>query len=80
MRALHLGGGLVGERDREDLVRLHVALQDEVGDAMGEHARLARAGAGQNEQRSLEVRDRGALRLVEPLEQGVTAHIRVPRR
>ena len=36
----HLAGGLVGERDGEDLPRPH-APRHEVGDAMREHARLA---------------------------------------
>ena len=44
---------------------------DEVGDAVREHARLARAGAGQDQQRPVAVGDRLALGLVEPLEQGV---------
>ena len=48
----HLAGGLVREGDREDLVRLHAAGVDQVRDAVGEHARLARAGAGDDEQRA----------------------------
>ena len=48
----HLLGGLVGERDREDLHRVH-ALVDEVRDAMREHPGLAGAGAGDDEQRSV---------------------------
>ena len=47
----HLGGGLVRERDREDLVRLDAALAEQIGDAVGEHARLAGAGAGDHEER-----------------------------
>ncbi len=43
---------------------------DQVGHAVGEHARLARAGAGEDEQRALEVLDGLALRLVEAGEQG----------
>ena len=39
-------------RERADAV-----LVDEVGDAMGEHPRLARAGAGDDEQRTLGVDD-----------------------
>ena len=46
----HLLGGLVGEGDREDLVRLHAAGRDQVGDAVGEHSRLAGARAGDHEQ------------------------------
>ncbi len=47
----HLGGGLVGERDGEDPRRVH-AVVDEVGDAVREHPGLARAGAGDDEQRA----------------------------
>ena len=47
----HLGRGLVGERDRQDLRRLH-ALVDEVGDAVREHPGLARSGARHDQQRS----------------------------
>ena len=45
--------GLVGERDREDLIRLHADRVHEMRDAVGEDARLARAGAGDHEQRPL---------------------------
>ena len=47
---LHLAGGLVGEGDREDLGGPHTLLADEMGDALGEHARLARAGSRHDEQ------------------------------
>ena len=40
---LHLVGGLVGERDGQDLERADAVLADQVGDAVGEHPRLARA-------------------------------------
>ena len=50
---LHLLRRLVREGDREDLVRLHAARGEQVRDAIGEHARLARAGAGDHEQRAL---------------------------
>ena len=67
----HLLRGLVGERDRQDLVRARLARAQQVGDPVGQHAGLARAGAGQDQQRPLAVRDRVALRLVEALQQGV---------
>ena len=51
----HLAGGLVRERDREDLVRLHADRGGQVRDAVGEHARLAGAGARDHEQRPLRV-------------------------
>ncbi len=52
----HLGGGLVGERDGEDLLRAHT-LVDEVRDAVREHPGLARARAGDHEQRAVLVDD-----------------------
>ena len=48
----HLGRGLVGERDRKNLRRMHTFM-DEVRDPVGEHPRLARTGAGHHEQRPL---------------------------
>ena len=57
----HLARGLVRERDREDLVRLHPAGVDQVRDPVGEHARLAGARAGDDEQRPLGCEDRLSL-------------------
>ncbi|MEZ4387525.1 MAG: hypothetical protein R3D98_08085 [Candidatus Krumholzibacteriia bacterium] len=45
---LHLARGLVGEGVGQDLARVH-ALFQQPGDAGGEHARLAAAGAGDDE-------------------------------
>ena len=53
----HLAGGLVRERDREDLVRLDADRRGQVRDAVGEHARLPGARAGDHEQRPLRVQD-----------------------
>src|SRR5690606_3920128 len=47
----HLLGGLVGEGEQEDFLRAHT-LAEQVGDAVGEGAGLARAGAGEHEQRA----------------------------
>ena len=60
----HFLGGLVGEGEKEDLARLD-ALGQEVGDAVGQRARLARAGAGEHQQRAGRGRDRGELLVVE---------------
>ena len=57
----HLLGGLVGEGHGEHLVERRVPLLDEVGDAMRDDARLARAGAGENQQRAIDVLDGAAL-------------------
>ena len=67
----HLAGGLVGERDREDLGRLRLPGGQQVGDSVGEHARLAGAGAGEDQERPLAVRDRLALRRVQLREQAL---------
>ena len=61
----HLPRRLVRERDREDLVRLDAVGADQVRDPVGEHARLARAGAGDDEQRPLDVEHGLALGRVE---------------
>ena len=61
----HLPRGLVRERDREDLVRLHAARADEVRDAIREDARLPRARAGDDEERPLRREDSLALGLVQ---------------
>ena len=61
----HLARRLVRERDREDLVRLHAACTDEMRDAVGQDARLAGAGACDDEQRALGREDGLALRLVQ---------------
>ena len=65
----HLGRGLVGEGDREDLPRPRAPGVDQVGDAVREHARLARAGAREDEQRPVAGHDGLTLRSVETLEE-----------
>ncbi len=61
----HLSRGLVRERDREDLVRLHADGVEQVRDAVGEDARLPGARACDHEQRALGGEDRLALRRVQ---------------
>ena len=65
----HLLGRLVGERDREDLARLGLVGIDQERDPVREHARLAAAGAREDQQRPLAVGDGLTLGLVEVLEQ-----------
>ena len=60
-----LGRRAVGERHGQDPPRGDVLDADQVGDPMGQHARLARAGAGQDQQRALGGRDRAGLLGVE---------------
>jgi len=47
----HFVGGLVGEGDGEDFVRLRVTVADEVRDPAGDDPRFSRSGARQDEQR-----------------------------
>ena len=65
----HLVGGLVGEGDGEDLPRGGVAGGDEMGDAVGEHPRLARPRPRHHQQRGAPVDDGAALGAVQALEQ-----------
>ncbi len=65
----HLARGLVRERDREDLARPRLFRAQQRGDAAGQHARLARSGTGDDQQRGSAVGDRFALRRVEAREQ-----------
>ena len=65
---LHLARGLVGEGDGEDLARPRAPGGEDVGDARREHARLARARAGEDEEGALGGLDRLALLRVQALE------------
>ena len=60
-----LAGGPVREGDGEDLPGRHAADADELGDPMGEHAGLARAGPGEDEERAVGRGDRARLLRVE---------------
>ena len=62
---LHLARRLVGEGDREDLGRARAAGRQDVGDARGEHARLAGAGAREHQHRTIQRHHRFALLRVE---------------
>ena len=61
----HLFGGLIREGDRQDVARPDAALSDDIGDAMSNYARLARARARQNQQRPVARTDCLALLFVE---------------
>ena len=76
----HLGRGLVGEGDGEHLAGLHAAGGQQVGDAVGQHPGLARAGAGDDEQRAALVEHGLALLGVEPGEQLLGVGARAGRR
>ena len=65
----HLAGRLVGEGDGQHLARPHPPGRQQVGDPVGQDPGLARAGAGDDQQRAALVHDGLALLGVEPLEQ-----------
>ncbi len=66
---LHLVGGLVGEGHGYDGVGRHPTGGDQMGDAVRDDARLAAAGAGQNQQGTFAVLDGLALPVVESFEE-----------
>ena len=66
----HLRRRLVGEGHGQDLPGRHALDADEIGDAMRQDARLAGAGAGQDEQRSARRRDGAGLLGVEAGDDG----------
>ena len=67
---LHLVGGLVGEGEGDDLPGGD-ALGQQVRDAVRDDARLAAAGAGEDQQRAVDVGDSFALGVGEGVEQSV---------
>jgi hypothetical protein len=64
----HLARGLVGERHRQRLLGNGLALGQEVGDTVREDAGLARAGAGQDQDRAVGCEHGGALRGIQVVE------------
>jgi hypothetical protein len=77
---LHLVGGLVRERDGEDLERADAPVLDQVGDPGREDLGLAAAGAGDDQQRAVGVGGGLALDGVEVVEQPpVAALVEGPR-
>ena len=77
----HFAGGFVGEGDGQNRVGRDILFLDEPGDAVCDHARLARSGAGQDQQRAVGGFDCGALfgiEMVEERMQGVASGGKVP--
>ena len=70
----HLAGRLVGERDREDRPRRRVLDLEKPGDAMGQHAGFAGAGAGEHEVVARRRRHRLALSRIQVVEQMRNIH------
>ncbi len=73
----HLGRGLVGERHGEDAMRRHALDLDQPFDAVGQHARLATARAGQHEGRQQRGTHGLPLRVVERRKNVGNVHRRV---
>ena len=70
----HFGGSLVGECDGEDLAGGRAVGCEQVGDAVGEHAGLAGAGARDDEQGRAGVQHGFFLAFVEPGGEGGGVH------
>ena len=70
----HLGGGLVGKGDGKDLPGAHAQVCDHVRDAEGEHAGLARTGAGKHQQGALAGKHGLALGRVERIDVDGVCH------
>ncbi len=77
---LHLARGLVGEGDRENFARPGAAEAENMGDAHGEDARLAGAGAGQHQDRTVQRLDREPLLGIQPGQIGRRRRIRLRAR
>src|ERR1043166_8335284 len=65
----HFFGGLVCKRDGEDLFWLRMAVSDEIGDATWDDARFAGAGSGQDEERTVDVKNCVALFGIQAFEE-----------
>ena len=61
----HLSGGLVGEGDRKYFPRRHVQVLHKMSDAIGEHARLARACAREYQKRAFRALNSFGLRAIQ---------------
>ncbi len=72
--ATHLGRCLVGKRDGQQALRRHALDIDQPGGPVHEHARLAAAGAGDDQRRLGGRRDGLALRIVEGFEYRGDVH------
>ena len=85
---LHLGRGLVRERERQDLLGAGALGGDQPSDAPRDHLRLAGAGAGHDQERAVAVGHRRALLRTEPAQDvlggrgrggfGRERHVRAP--
>jgi hypothetical protein len=65
----HLISGFIGEGDRQDAGSGNMVRLDQMRYAMRDYARLAATGAGQQQQRSFDMRDSRLLLWIETLEK-----------
>ena len=65
----HFAGGFIGESDGENRRRRHVALGDDVRDAMSDDASFSAARTGQDQQRAFRVAHRFSLLRVQPFKK-----------
>ena len=65
----HFAGGLVGEGDGQDGRWRHTRCADEVGDAVRDHAGLAAARAGQDQERTFGMANGFTLLGIQPVEK-----------
>ncbi len=75
----HLARGLVGEGHGEDVLGPDALFLDQVGNSMGQHARLAGAGSGDDKHRPFGCHNRALLVLIQSVEQwrNVIRHLQV---
>jgi len=74
----HLPGSFVGKGHRQDILGAHTQIVDQVRDAMGDDAGLARPGSGQDQERSLAVEYGAFLGRVEVLNEVHTLCFSLP--
>ncbi|MPN53412.1 hypothetical protein SDC9_201076 [bioreactor metagenome] len=71
----HLGGGLVGEGDRQYRTGMDVPDAHQVRDPAGQHPSLARPGTGHHQHRAAGVQHRFSLRRVQIGDQLILGHL-----
>ncbi len=76
----HLAGCLVGERNRKNRIRRYPGALDEVRDAVGDDARFAAAGSGQDQHRPFDGLNRLALLWVQFVEKMLQRKSPIPDR
>ena len=76
----HLAGRLVGEGDGENRIRRYPGVLNEVRNTVGDDARLAAAGSGQDQHRPFDGLDRLALLWIQFVEKMLQRQSPIPDR